>query len=573
MAFLFAFLGFSQETKNTIKGTITDGNSPLQGVSIIIKGTEIGTLSDEKGTYLIQARPLDILVFSFVGMKTEEIIVQDVTARLNIEMQPDVEELDEVVVTKKKNRYSQKDLAISYAVDSTIVNTSLGYLNPDTAFFEFYTLSGDDLKGSPDVFEALRRKLHGIRVRTVEFGAKAIFLSSRTGTRAIFEVDGSLLKQLPPGIRIEDITRVGVMYGNQAEQRFGKIAIGGVIFINTKNGLHGAREGNTKRPYDRAKLRNNKYQDDAITKETNQNGYPKYLKEFYNSKNSEAAVTLHEKYKTSYKNSPYYFIDVYQYFMTNGNPKLAETIRSEAIKTIEDNPVLLKAWAYHMESNKEVKEANDLYEKIFILRPKYSQSYLDIASSYRDIGEYKKSASLFARYNYLVDKGFLKSDSLGISSIMEREVENLLALEGDKVMEGAKTTNRSSKYTEFDGTRLLFEWNDSEAEFELQFVNPQKHYYTWEHTMEVNPSRIRDEKEKGYSCEEFLVDSSLPGKWQININYKGNKKLEPSYLKVTTYYNYGDTSQKKEVKVYRLALRNVNQQLFDLNNPGIISAD
>ncbi len=573
MACLFAFLGLSQETKNTIKGTITDGVSPLQGVSIVIKGTEIGTLSDERGIYIIEAQPMDFLVFSFVGMKTVEILVQDVTTRLNIEMQPDVEELDEVVVTKKKNRYSQKDLAISYAVDSTIVNTSLGYLNPDTAFFEFYTLAGDDLKGSPDVFEALRRKLHGIRIKTVEFGDKAIFLNSRTSTRAIFEVDGSLMNQLPPGIKIEDITRVGVMYGDQALIRFGRKAAGGVIFINTKNGLHGAREGNTKRPYDRAKLRNNKYYDDAITQAANQKGYPDYLQKLYKSENSEAALKLHEKFKNSYKNSPYYFIDVYQYFMTKAYPRVAVEIRNEAIKTIDDNPVLLKAWAYHMESNKEVKEANELYERIFVLRPKYSQSYLDMASSYRDIGNYKKSAALFARYNYLVDQGFLKSDSLGISSIIEREAENLLAIEGDKVMEGGKTTNRSEKYTEFDGTRLLFEWNDNEAEFELQFVNPQKHYYTWEHTMEVNPSRIIDEKEKGYSCEEFLIDGSLPGKWQININYKGNKKLEPSYLKVTTYYNYGDTSQKKEVKVYRLALRNVNQQLFDLNNSGIVSAN
>ena len=76
---------------------------------------------------------------------------------------------------------------------------------------------------------------------------------------------------------------------------------------------------------------------------------------------------------------------------------------------------------------------------------------------------------------------------------------------------------------------------------------------------------------KGYSCEEFLVDGSLPGRWQVNVDYKGNKKLEPTYLKVTSYYNYGTTSQRKEVQVYRLGLRNVNQKLFQLNNSSLIS--
>jgi len=226
-----------------------------------------------------------------------------------------------------------------------------------------------------------------------------------------------------------------------------------------------------------------------------------------------------------------------------------------------------------MEAAGEFEKAKDMYEQIFIMRPSYAQSYRDLAESYREIGNYKKSANMYARHNYLADEGFLQRDSLGIFPIIERESENLLALEGDKVMDGGKTRNRSAKFTEFDGTRMLFEWNDSEAEFELQFVNPEKHYYKWKHTAEANAARIKDEKMQGYSCEEFLVDSSLPGTWSVNMNYRGNKKLEPTYLKVTTYYNFGKVSQRKEVNVYRLALRDVNHKLFDLNNSGVVAVN
>lgn len=97
----------------------------------------------------------------------------------------------------------------------------------------------------------------------------------------------------------------------------------------------------------------------------------------------------------------------------------------------------------------------------------------------------------------------------------------------------------------------------------------EKHYYVYKHTQEPNPQRIKDGKPNGYSSEKFLMDGSLPGTWQVNVNYKGNKKLDPTYLKVTTYYNYGELSQKEKVEVFRLGLKNVNQKLFTIKNAGI----
>ncbi|MBT8204838.1 MAG: hypothetical protein KJO20_05635, partial [Eudoraea sp.] len=65
---------------------------------------------------------------------------------------------------------------------------------------------------------------------------------------------------------------------------------------------------------------------------------------------------------------------------------------------------------------------------------------------------------------------------------------------------------------------------------------------------------------------EYLLDASLPGEWDVNIKYLGNKSLTPSYLKVTIYQNYGSMSQSKVVKVFRLQLKDANQRLFGLNN-------
>jgi hypothetical protein len=84
--------------------------------------------------------------------------------------------------------------------------------------------------------------------------------------------------------------------------------------------------------------------------------------------------------------------------------------------------------------------------------------------------------------------------------------------------------------------------------------------------MFANADRIKEEKTKGYSCEEYLLDGSLEGTWQVNLKYLGNKSLTPTYLKATLYYNYGTTSQRKETKVFKLQLKNVYQELFKVQN-------
>ena len=80
----------------TVTGTVTDGTSPLPGVSIIIKGTSTGTETDFDGKYSITVNEGDVLQFSFVGMTTKEITVGTLNV-IDVELASD-NVLDEVVV-------------------------------------------------------------------------------------------------------------------------------------------------------------------------------------------------------------------------------------------------------------------------------------------------------------------------------------------------------------------------------------------------------------------------------------------------------------------------------------------
>ncbi|WP_254655826.1 carboxypeptidase-like regulatory domain-containing protein [Segatella oris] len=76
-----------------------ESGEPLTGVSVKIKGTGKGTVTDGKGQYKIAVDVNQVLEFSFLGMTTQQIVVKSSTAeRLNIVMRPDQLALEDVVV-------------------------------------------------------------------------------------------------------------------------------------------------------------------------------------------------------------------------------------------------------------------------------------------------------------------------------------------------------------------------------------------------------------------------------------------------------------------------------------------
>ena len=66
-----------QTTGRKITGAVVDStsNQPIPGISVVIKGTVSGGLTDINGKYEVTAKPTDVIVFSYVGYTTQEISV------------------------------------------------------------------------------------------------------------------------------------------------------------------------------------------------------------------------------------------------------------------------------------------------------------------------------------------------------------------------------------------------------------------------------------------------------------------------------------------------------------------
>ena len=233
---------------------------------------------------------------------------------------------------------------------------------------------------------AIAFRFPGVRVERLatNFNIPTIYLrgASQGLFPAIYDVDGLILTEFPDFVNLENVERVGILSGLGLVNKYGGIANGGVIVINTK-GANSYVDARTSRAMDQALLRNNIYEGNALSKDQASKNVPTYLKELYASSSEREAKEIYERQRGMYSNSMYYFLDAFGYFTAKwGNTDFADQILKDNWSLFRENPVGMKALAYLYETLGEEDKAHELYKEVFILRPNYAQSYRDLALSY-----------------------------------------------------------------------------------------------------------------------------------------------------------------------------------------------
>ena len=572
---------FGQDAVRTlphdISGMVFNKGVPLVNVDVRVEGKDMATSTDEKGRYSINAALGDVITFNFLDMETVSRKVLETTFGINISMQVKVTELDAVTVTERKRvRKTQEELFIEYNSNPNLIKTSFGILDKKISGVSLYILDEGEFSSSAvNILEAVSGKFPGVKVADVgdprkfasPYDVNAV-LFGRGGSSIlnakpmVYEVDGFLATEVPRHIDMSTVKRIAVLQGLAASSKYGNIAAGGIVVINTKINNFSPKEDG--RIIDQLRVRDNIYQKNAISQKQAKRNWPNYLKKLHASVSFDEAKEVFEDYFKNFSNSPYFLIDSYVYFKKRWNDKTEIDLIVSENQAIFDNDIpAMSALAYAFEKVGELKEAELEYQKIFKLRPNHAQSYLDLARSYLALGANDKALGLYSRYNYLLNQEFLQVNSEGLHEIILTEFGNLTRLEQGSVKE--KTNAIKDLQTEIlTGTRIVLDWNEPKADFEVQFVNPKNRFFSWINS----PSKEgRNVKETIFS-KEFFIDDYMIGDWLLNINYKGAETTDPMYLKATIFFNYGLPNQRSTVQLFRLHLKNVNQQLFTLSgNP------
>lgn len=223
---LFHFQGMAQS--NAITGTVVaaSDNTPLPGVTVALKGQAKGTVTDADGKFTIAAQPSDVLVFSFIGMETQEVTVGSSTT-LDISMTESLQNLDEVVVV---GYGTQKKANLTGAV--TTVETKVLESRPIT-----------------DVGRGLQGTVPGLTITTpsgqigqnpkIRLRGATGTLSNSGGAQPLILVDNVEVASLQM-INPEDIESISVLKDAASASIYGARAAWGVILITTKRGKAGA---------------------------------------------------------------------------------------------------------------------------------------------------------------------------------------------------------------------------------------------------------------------------------------------------------------------------------------------
>ena len=220
---LLSYTAFGQ---NGLTGQVIDNNNmPLPGVSVVIKGTTAGTITDFDGNYNLNTELSDstVLVFSYVGFKTQEILV-DGQSVINVLMEEDKSMLDEVVVI---GYGTQKKSVVTGAI-SGVKQTELEDL-PITRVEQ--TLQGRVSGVTIAATSGQPGSNSTVRVRGI---------TTLGFNEPLWVVDGVVVDSGGIGfLNQSDIESVEVLKDAASQAIYGARAAAGVILITTKKGKSG----------------------------------------------------------------------------------------------------------------------------------------------------------------------------------------------------------------------------------------------------------------------------------------------------------------------------------------------
>ena len=226
-------LAYAQQT---VSGTvIDDAGEPLIGVSIQVKGTTTGSITDFDGNFTLDnVAPSDILVFSYVGYASKELPVGNQKV-LKVTLSEDTEVLDEVVVVGY-GQMKKNDLTGSVSSVGNEAITS---------------------RGTTGVVEALQGSVAGVNISQasgrvggsfdVEIRGKS---STNSDTKPIYVVDGIICDDID-WLNPQDIARIDVLKDASSTAIYGSRATAGVVQVTTKSGSsEGKKETKPSISYD-----------------------------------------------------------------------------------------------------------------------------------------------------------------------------------------------------------------------------------------------------------------------------------------------------------------------------------
>lgn len=242
------------QTQKVVTGKVTDeGGNPIPGATIQIKGTRVGTVTNETGNFSLNVpESAQTLVVSLIGMADKEVEI-GTSSTFTVVLTPSTSSIDEVVIVGYGSAKKLGSVVGSVAqVSGKLIQdrpaaNALDAMQGQVAGLQVFTSSGEPSQASSF-------RIHGVG----SLGASSTPLVVMDGV----PIDPSTIISLNP----QDFETISVMKDASATSIYGSRAANGVIYITTKKGSLGKSPViNLKTQYGASKLMNNDYFDNFMS--------------------------------------------------------------------------------------------------------------------------------------------------------------------------------------------------------------------------------------------------------------------------------------------------------------------
>ncbi|PQJ77832.1 carboxypeptidase-like regulatory domain-containing protein [Polaribacter porphyrae] len=531
--FLIPIYFFAQAPQNldykTVSGFINYKNKPLENVSIFVKNTIRFSVSDTKGSYKIKVKVGETLSFSYVGLEKIEVLIEDVTSILNIDL-------------KIRNTITQ----IQSGKVIKLGETNIGEYKDISLITK---IKGSELnENGLSITKAIQKKAPFLLIRYNDYGEEITYIKGKEMNGPVVWVIDNVSFDIPFDIFILEVKEVLIF--NYDKKR-------PVITVNTNIDYKKVNDIDFANYYFND---SDYYNHDAISYKKVRINYP-FLDKYKRLKPKEA-FDLYKKTNAVDKNITNFYFTLFNTYKKKKDSKpFLLNILSDFESMSFDNPEDLKAIAYKYLEINEKQKALEIYKKLVKLRPKHHQSYRDLANAF--LGS-KKYRNVWLTYRYFFKKGF-KIDDNDIGEIITSEIVSTYNLDSIDRTNLPKIKIENSYKNIARDVRIVFEWNTTEAEFIIEFVNPNLDVFEIENSLVQNQGLIEDQKKKGYTSKEIFINQLNYGNYLVNLTYLGNKQYKPTVFKITTYYNWGRPNQTKKTAIFDFIQKDKKFQLLKLN--------
>ena len=530
----------NNESKQLVSGRIFSKETPIQGAIIKVKNKFIETSSNFNGDFEIDADLKDELIITFLGMNEKTIRIENFKNN-EIQLETDSQILEEVTI--KSFLDNQENFETGYGKKS---KKSIG--------FAVSSISADDISSANiRMIDLIRRNFSNVQITYNEdqVYVRGGTLSINNPAAAIFDVEGIIYKAVPDFLDTQRIQSITLLKSLAATNRYGSEGRGGVFLIKLKS-LANVKESKKKKSI---KIKGNIYKEN-LPIFNHDNSQLTYLKKL---DTSTSIVDLRDnfyKVEKLYNSDPIFYLDSYKFFY-NIDPDFAKNIVFDYMNNYKQSPILLKAISFIADEIADYETESLIYRRLIKIQPENIQAYRDLAFTYVKLGKYNLAAFI---YNYII-KSKKNIDKIpDFQKIIYEEASNLLLNNfipntfSSETIKQLKSFYSIDKWQRFGSDyRIIFDWNDPFAEFNVQFVDPSKKYFNWTHSSIENKNTIEDELMYGYNSKDFFIDDDMLGIWLVNLeNYNLVSKGHPILLKYTVIKNYAKASEEREVKIIDL---------------------